>query len=456
MSRLLVFILTLGLLATTSLARADVEISKIGPYTVETGSWSAHLMRREASMQCPIGTSRDCYFVYLDVRNASDRILDCNSQLRWEDGAAAPSQRTSANVIGRRTSTVVILVNGGAKVNANLRYSVSCTARPEGTNPPPPTTPSGSVRMEGSPAYTVSTDRSQFTVSNTVVANRRTSGVSGALSLEIWFTTQKGGTSGSKVAQISLGTLQAQTGITVNRTVSIAPPNGTFYVAYVLLESGTQVDRVNFDPTIVVGGAVPQPPPPTPAGYLRIEGPGNISVSSDRTQLTVQQARVVNTRSSGISGSLILEVWFTSQPAGAQGIKAAQLSAGTILAGGSTTISQTVPISRPPSGTYYLVLVLREAGAEVDRMPLTGSFTVSEDARAPTASSSSGGGGRVDVAATALLILLGLGVRSKRRFAMQRVSAASALSVLSAPISRPAASAAGRRSRGRPRAWGRQ
>lgn len=92
----------------------------------------------------------------------------------------------------------------------------------------------GNLSLEGTWAYTVSGGTVRLQASN--VVNRRASGTSGTIRLELWAlpTTYAGGSfSGYKIGQTTLGTLAAGFQYTgIDRTVSqlSTPPNGTWYM----------------------------------------------------------------------------------------------------------------------------------------------------------------------------------------------------------------------------------
>jgi len=246
-------------------ARAEVVLDTVGPFAVPTGSWTAALVRADAPKSCPIGTRQDCYFVYVDLRNASDDILDCSAEIIYENGGST-LQRTSGNAgIGARSSFAIAVVNAGAILNQNLRFNANCTHR--SAEPPPPPIPDGGIQTEGTRSYRF--DTTQFlNVKVETIANRRASGESGPLVLEVWLTPQFDGTMGYQIGEIPLGTIPAGFGITnLDTTIPIDPPPGTYYVVFLLVESGTTtLDRDNFqNPVTIPDFSEPPPPPPPPS-----------------------------------------------------------------------------------------------------------------------------------------------------------------------------------------------
>jgi len=112
------------------------------------------------------------------------------------------------------------------------------------------------------------------------VRNNRPSGVSGALSIQLWafFTPFKGagGQTGYKLAEAPLGTLPAGSSIrNIDQTVPglVIPPDGTYFGSFILIENnGTQdffFDYINFTGTVVYTN-----------GEANVNAPAKLSVSS--------------------------------------------------------------------------------------------------------------------------------------------------------------------------------
>jgi hypothetical protein len=192
--------------------------------------------------------------------------------------------------------------------------------------------------------------------------------------------TQKGGSQGYRVAQINVGTLQARMQIVVNRTVTIDPPDGTFYVVYALMENGQLLDRVDFVNQVVVGAGSPPvtQPPQTRAGVWFDGQQPRYALSVDQRQLTIQSTEIINNRTT-VSGLLTIEVIFVSEIGGYSGFRVGSVTVGTMQAASRLTVSQTIPISIPTSvarGTYFVRYVLLEGNAARDSYDIPTPVTV--------------------------------------------------------------------------------
>jgi TonB family protein len=125
---------------------ADIEYARIGPYAVGKGSWTAHVMRRDKSMTCPIGAAKDCYFTWVDVRNASDHILSCDATVSYDNGGIARQTGTGRGQVAPRKAYSIITLNAGARFATAFSWSVRCTS----SSPTPSPQGQGSERSRPS------------------------------------------------------------------------------------------------------------------------------------------------------------------------------------------------------------------------------------------------------------------------------------------------------------------
>ena len=98
------------------------------------------------------------------------------------------------------------------------------------------------------------------------------------------------------------------------------------------------------------------------SSQLELDGPASWQVSG--TQITMAAAAAAN-RGNGTSGSLRLDVWFTTAPYTSgtlSGYRVGSYQFSSTLAANTqfSNVSQTVVFSSPPDGTYYSVMTLSE------------------------------------------------------------------------------------------------
>jgi hypothetical protein len=255
--------------------------------------------------------------------------------------------------------------------------------------------------------YTV-TPNATGTIATVQVAGiqNATAKLSGSVGFELWYSSAPysgGGISGYKVAAsyLPIGNCSSSqlpantdcTGITVYDNLTL-PPAGTYYPVLVLVEYSSScttdggycvddaIDLVNLvtgGPTVTVqssggGGGGGTGGSSGSNGNAQLSGSALVS-AIDWTSDTVdiQVAKVTNTTTSVTSGSLEIQLWFSTSPysgGSLTGYKVAsfplpascttgqaQLAAGQ---GCSSIDSGTISATPPPPGTYYAVLALEE------------------------------------------------------------------------------------------------
>jgi hypothetical protein len=91
---------------------------------------------------------------------------------------------------------------------------------------------------------------------------------------------------------------------------------------------------------------------------------GSVGFSGDGTSVILVADQVRNFDTAGVSGQLRLELWATATPFSGSFAGAYQLATyafGTLPAGGSATnVNSIVPYTSPPSGLWYVAMVLTE------------------------------------------------------------------------------------------------
>ena len=419
-------------------ALADVDIQVQGPFATPTGAFYAALRRDERPMSCPFGDRQDCYFVYVDIRNQSGDLLNCTAQIFYDNGSGFSQTATGSGSVGRQSSKAIVVANAGALL-PGLQWVASCTVSQ--SNPTPPPSNVGSVALEGKIGFEF-LQNDQLVVTAERIANRRQGGTTGVLTLAVWLMESRGGDSGYPIATINLGSLQAGTAFTnVRSTVSVSPPSGTFFLAYLLVENATVLlDRTDFDNPVTF-----QPPPepnptdpPKTSGCGRADGPpglrGRIAVdfSQNFQELTVSADSICwfeeppqnlfNPREESYDLFLEVLLGYIDETGAPQALYPFASNLGSLNANTPyLNISQTVDIERPPEGDYQVILRLTElAPEEPIRLndELLGQISVPSNQAGNDGSpntpdstpsggdgSSSGGGGSLDLLSLLLFLL---------------------------------------------------
>jgi hypothetical protein len=148
----------------------------------------------------------------------------------------------------------------------------------------------------------------------------------------------------------------------LDETVSYSrPPDGTYYSVLALLEWGGNgyfvADWLNYSGTFTIG--TPQPPPG--GGDPRF---GSWSYRYSGNTLSLTANNVFNHSYTASTGTLSLELWALPSPN--SGLSFRGYRVGSFSAPGLRpryqypSLSRTVTLYRPPSGTYYGLLVLRD------------------------------------------------------------------------------------------------
>lgn len=234
----------------------------------------------------------------------------------------------------------------------------------------PDKTQTNNISLEGAYSYQTLSSSTQVQINVTRIQNRRSSGTSGTLRLELWALASPyngGSFSGIRMATSQLGQLQAGFYYeNIQRTVAFQRPTqaGTYYVVLMVTEfSSSQplndgfstADWGNFSNTLVVSG-------PPAGGDLDLVTPWSYQISNGNARVTA--TRIQNNRANGTSGSLRLELWATASAYNGgsfSGYKIAQSSFNPLQAGFNySPIDFTQTASIPPNGTWYITLMLTE------------------------------------------------------------------------------------------------
>jgi hypothetical protein len=250
----------------------------------------------------------------------------------------------------------------------------------------------------GSYLITPSPGDTTATVQAAGIRNTTASTTTGSLGFELWYSSvpYSGGTiEGFKVASnfLPIGSCTSsqlapgQTCSAIDVTAALTlPPGGTYYPVLLLVEfsptcttnDGYCIDDfvdlknlVTGGPTVTVGSVNDGGSGTT--GNAQMEAPvqvGGIDWNNDTVSISVASVASVSTVE---SGSLAIQLWFTSSPyqgGAVSGYKVAsfplpasctvgnaQLDPGMAC---NTIISGTLTVAPPPSGTYYAAVVLVE------------------------------------------------------------------------------------------------
>jgi hypothetical protein len=291
--------------------------------------------------------------------------------------------------------------------------------------------------------YTV-TPNTAGTIATVQVAGiqNTTTNLSGSVGFELWYSSApySGGTiSGYKVAAsyLPIGNCSSSqlpastncTGITVYDNLTLPQP-GTYYPVLLLVEYSSScttdggycvddsinlVNLVTGGPTVTVqsssGGGGPGIGGSSGSnGNAQISGSALVSgIDWTSDTVDIQVAKVTNTTASVTSGSLEIQLWFSTSPysgGGITGYKVAsfplpasctigqsQLAAGQ---GCSSIDSGTISATPPPPGTYYAVLVVEEYSATCTTNGgycIDNGFQLQNQETVPTQTGGGGGGG---------------------------------------------------------------
>jgi hypothetical protein len=303
------------------------------------------------------------------------------------------------------------------------------------------------------------------------IRNTTASTTTGSLGFELWYSSvpYSGGTiDGYKVASsfLPIGSCtssqlapgQTCSAIDVTEPLTL-PPAGTYYPVLLLVEFSSTcatnngyciddfVDLTNVvtgGPTVTVGGVNDGGSGTT--GNAQMQAPVQVSgIDWNSDTVSISVANVTNV-SNVESGSLAVQLWFTSSPyegGAVSGYKVASFPLPPSCTVGNAQLepgmacdsitSGTLTVTPPPSGTYYAAVVLVEyspsacpgnAGYCVDNgvalqnqetvpAPVTTVPTVDP----PADGSGGGGGGSVSVSLIALLaiVILGRAGHNRRR-----------------------------------------
>jgi hypothetical protein len=221
------------------------------------------------------------------------------------------------------------------------------------------------ITMSGSWSYNVSGSTVVLTADR--IQNNSTSGISGTVKLELWALASPfsgGNFSGYRLATYTLGTLNGGAGISNISSGSIPfsnPPNGQWY--FVLFITETTASTYFFDtysnaasPVICVLGG------PCGPANTNISLAGSWAFSLSGSSVVITADKVQNGASTGVSGTLRLELWAFPNAFSGQGKQVAVYSLGQLNARASLSSisSGSISLTSPPSGLSYFTLLITE------------------------------------------------------------------------------------------------
>lgn len=309
-----------------------------------------------------------------------------------------------------------------------------------------------SITMVCSPCrYNV--DGGQVTFEVSAIENSRSSGTSGPLKLKLWATENDdfGSTGGYILSETNLGTLRAGFRLTdLVRTAEFTrPPAGSYFITLALTESiaagDATRDYLTFDSPQTFSNGGGNPGGGTGSGQLRLVCDPTCSYEIDDDFVTLQAGRIENSRSTS-TGTLRLSLWATEtiyESGDITGYILAEATLGT-LAGENAwrDVEATRAFDSPPSGTYYITLVLSEfdgteyviadhsnfetrqtfssssgggSGTGPGSSGGAGSGAGDSGGAGPSPAGSSGGGGGGTTNLSYILMILGLGMTLRLR-----------------------------------------
>lgn len=257
----------------------------------------------------------------------------------------------------------------------DISGNMSKNEQAEKSQQSPEKTQSNNLSIEGSVSWQTFNNNTQVSIQVASLYNRRAGGSSGFLRLELWALSSVyngGAASGYKLGQGTLNPLASgysYSNLIINSAYTPPTQPGTYYVVLFVTEySSSQpsndgygvVDWRNFSNTLIIGG--------TPGGGLSFTGPWTWAVTNGNLRVTA--AAIVNNNSSGVSGSLRLELWALANPytgGSFSGYKVGQSPTYSPLSAGYqySNLDFTTTASIPPNGTWNMVLMLTEYSSSV-------------------------------------------------------------------------------------------
>ena len=225
------------------------------------------------------------------------------------------------------------------------------------------------IRLEAAPKI-YGTYRYQFSSGNTMVTfgcgginNPSKENATGTIMVRLWATDSpyNGGTlSGKVLAEYKLEGLNAGSYYSpVSKTIRTTLPatKRHYFLVLTIAEYSSGgygiTDYRNFENSVLLG----------PAKLFTLAGPWSYSYSGEGGYLDIQVAKISHNRT-GSTGTLKLAVWATDAPYRGGGIEGYQLGfvTKTALKPGYSysAVKNRAKFKRPPSGTYYITLVLSE------------------------------------------------------------------------------------------------
>jgi hypothetical protein len=279
------------------------------------------------------------------------------------------------------------------------------------------------------------------------VVNTTTNVTTGSLAVQLWFLASPytgGSISGFKVASAQLpasctiGQAQLSPGTSCNSldtgTITVTPPpSGTYYAVLALEEysstcttnGGYCIDNaIQLQNTETVpaqtgsgGGTGGSGASSGTYGNAQLSGLGQVSaIDWTGDTVDIHLATVTNTTTNATTGTLDVELWFTSSPYAGGSINGYKVASFRLPASCTTGQSQlgpeqsctsidsgTIAVTPPPAGTYYAVLSLGEYNSQAcnadggfcldNAVQLQSQETVPSATTSPSGGSGSGGGG---------------------------------------------------------------
>lgn len=255
------------------------------------------------------------------------------------------------------TLTVSEYQNGAYRVVDHLNFDNRAHFYPQ--------QPAGKpLALQGATSYR--TDGGQLRMRCAEIINRRPGGYSGTLLLSVWATRtpyRGGSLSGYQLGARNLGHLNGGHSFRNldHQVPLVQPPDGSYHITLVLSEY--RGDEYVIADYVAYSGLARFTAPKKPLEKpIRFKGTGGFALDGDRVEIRCDQ--ITNLHPSGHSGTLKLRLMATSQPYRGENISGWTLGSlrRESLKGGFSysAIRESVPLTRPPAGTYHASLILYE------------------------------------------------------------------------------------------------
>jgi hypothetical protein len=224
-------------------------------------------------------------------------------------------------------------------------------------------------KLSGAVPYQFGTGNTTVTLGCDAITNSSAENATGTIQVQLWALSEKyvsGRISGKIIAGYKLDGLEGGRQYSnLKRTLKTAMPaqRGSYYLCLTVSEfrEGGYVitDFRNYTNAVTLG----------PLKLFTLLGPWSWQTNPEAGTISMKVKKISHTRT-GKTGSLKLSVWATTKPGFTNKAGGTYYEMGSVVKkqlepGYSyTDVENTAKYKRPPSGTYYLWLVLLESNGE--------------------------------------------------------------------------------------------